>query len=198
MHTETFSSLTLSVGNIDVKKFIIEDAKCDLEVAMTYGCTSCTRLPYVLIRANNIKSTGALEYTSNCTFDRPLLSCSSIPYYLITRMIDNITKFHVIVSENSPSIEIGEGSSPTKLILPLAIKRELLENIKISPCSENNDPFEFDEGLDFIDNSEDSMSSTRKNKRFKIKPIIVPETPESDKENSGLIDSENGGKVILL
>ncbi|QGA87321.1 glycoprotein [Flen virus] len=72
----------LLIGNVDINNLKITPAHCDILVLSTYACTSCTQRPYVILTARNIKNEGLIPFTSNCTFDRNVISCNPDMYKL--------------------------------------------------------------------------------------------------------------------
>ncbi|CAB3241801.1 unnamed protein product [Arctia plantaginis] len=67
---------TLAFGNVELKELIVEKPHCELKAVMSYACEACLEQPRVTIASYNVKTEGALEFESNCTWDRQYLSCN--------------------------------------------------------------------------------------------------------------------------
>ncbi|AOF41427.1 glycoprotein precursor, partial [Mothra virus] len=61
---------------------LIIAASCSFRIDYRYGCTGCTDRAFIVVSATDIQTTGAMQFTSNCSFVLPEVFCSSQPQRL--------------------------------------------------------------------------------------------------------------------
>lgn len=44
------SSINIMIGNVDLANLYAEQARCDINIMMTYGCSGCTTKPCVVFQ----------------------------------------------------------------------------------------------------------------------------------------------------
>lgn len=75
-------NVNIAFGNVDLKELIVKKPHCNIDIVMTYACTYCLEQPIAVLSSHNV------FYESNCTFNKPLLSCN-LEMYEITQISKN-------------------------------------------------------------------------------------------------------------
>lgn len=105
--SEIRPSIMVTIGNVNFENLFVRQSKCKLRVMSTYGCYGCSQPSYAVIQAYAIESEGILDYESNCTFDRPYISCNSEPYTLKLDQNYNYCRLDVPMLNTTLSIDMS-------------------------------------------------------------------------------------------
>lgn len=84
---------------------IVVPAACSFKLEMTYGCVVCTKQPYAIIQATEIRSMGLVDITSNCTLDRTRLACQESPQLII--IDDHNSVCELTIAKSNQTLIIG-------------------------------------------------------------------------------------------
>lgn len=76
------AGFNMMIGNVNIAYLEVEKAICDIRKISSYGCIGCNQKPYVIFQADSIKKEGIIPFTSNCTFNKKYLSCSTEAFAL--------------------------------------------------------------------------------------------------------------------
>lgn len=74
---------TISFGNVELKELVVEKPHCRIKIGISYACEACLEQPRATLISTNVQTEGMLEYESNCTWDRPSLSCNVEMYDIV-------------------------------------------------------------------------------------------------------------------
>nr|WPR17621.1 MAG: glycoprotein [Beetle phasma-like virus] len=133
----TRGSVSLTMGNVNFKNLQVVPGTCEIDLTMTFACSSCSYKPYAIFNSYNIKSEGTVLFTSNCTFDVNYMSCNKEPYKMQLIHNEKVCLIH-IMSQNKTLIINFEYNfygelDLEKTLYAMESTSELLKDVITSP-----------------------------------------------------------------
>nr|XP_018900233.1 PREDICTED: uncharacterized protein LOC109032514 [Bemisia tabaci] len=95
---DTFALLTgghvrMHFGDADSNEPLRPNGTCKFEFLMSFGCTTCEKSSYLVLKAQNITKEGLMPFQSNCSYGRRTVKCDHEPTKLVLK--ENYDACHI-------------------------------------------------------------------------------------------------------